>query len=235
LPPPPSPAYVAPDDALLPGGSTRVLPREAQTPPVPDTWLPHIEPVITAAPAHGRIGPGGRALAAAALAVVIVIAGVISVLHAGHHAAPPPPPPEILAPQSPSVGIPTSLSAVVRIAAESSRHTALSTVISMAGITGDPVSITQLQSEQPEYQWVLGDQPSTTNAIISITSAPGIDVIAVSGTNRDICAFGRWSPTTGSEYATMAHVKTCNASSAPQNGWSTIAGGSAQDLPDPSP
>ena len=37
-------------------------------------------------------------------------------------------------------------------------------------------------------------QPSTTNTMISITSAPGIDVIAVSGTNREICAYGRWSP-----------------------------------------
>ena len=64
-----------------------------------------------------------------------------------------------------------------------------------------------------------------------MSSRPGVDVIAVSGTNKDICAYGRWSAAAGPTYVTMAHVKSCTATSAPSNGWSTIAGGAAQDLP----
>ena len=146
----------------------------------------------------------------------------------GHHT---PPGPVLLAPQAPFAGIPTSLSGVVRIEAESSRHTALSVVISAASPSGTPLTLTQLASLQPGYQWVLGNVPSTTNTMISITSAPGIDTIAVSGTNKTICAYGRWSPAAGSTYVTMDHVQTCNAATAPATGWSTLAGGSAQDLP----
>jgi len=67
--------------------------------------------------------------------------------------------------------------------------------------------------------------------MISISSQQGLDVVAVSGTNRSICAYGRWSPATGSTYVTMDHVKTCEAVTAPATGWSTLAGGTAQDLP----
>jgi hypothetical protein len=140
----------------------------------------------------------------------------------------------ILAPVSPSAGIPTSLSAVVRIAAESARHTALSSVISAAGPSGAQVTVAQLASAQPAYQWVAATTPSTTNTIISIASVPGADQIAVSGTNREICAFARWSPAAGASYVTMDHVTTCDADAAPATGWSTVAGGSAQDLPDES-
>ena len=119
----------------------------------------------------------------------------------------------------------------MRIAAESARHTALSTVIATAGTTAMPLTLAQLAAAQPNYQWVNGDEPSTTNTIISITSGPAIDVIAVSGTDRDICAFGRWSPTLGSEYVTMAHVTNCAATNAPTAGWTSSPGGSAQDLP----
>ena len=57
------------------------------------------------------------------------------------------------------------------------------------------------------------------------------DVVAVSGTNHDICAFGRWTPNIGSEYVTMAHVAKCSATNAPTTGWSAQRGGGAQDLP----
>ena len=36
-------------------------------------------------------------------------------------------------------------------------------------------------------------------------------MIAVSGTNKTICAYGRWSPATGSTYVTMDNVSTCSA------------------------
>jgi hypothetical protein len=68
--------------------------------------------------------------------------------------------------------------------------------------------------------------------MISITSAAGSDVVAVSGTNKTICAYGRWTPGAGSTYVTMDNVATCSAATAPATGWSTLPGGTAQDLPD---
>jgi hypothetical protein len=201
--------FGAPDDALIPCAR----PRGA----VPDTMLPRPDPALNA-----------RNVVIAVLAAAIVAAGVYSMLPSGSH---PKAAPTILAPLAPSAGLPTSLSAVVRIAAESARHTALTTVIETAGTSGAPVSLAQLAAAQPDYQWLPGNAASTTNTVISITSGPGIDVIAVSGTDRDICAFGRWSTTFGSDYVTMAHVTDCAATSAPTTGWTSQPGGSAQDLP----
>jgi hypothetical protein len=192
--------------------------------------LPDIEPTITVAPT-----PPSRMSAKTVAIVVIAIIGVglavNHLAHRGHHAASGP---VVLAPQAPFAGLPTSLSAVVRIEAESSRHTALSVVISAASPNGAPLTLTQMAGLQPGYQWVAGNVPSTTNTMISITSTAGSDVLAVSGTNHTICAYGRWSPAAGSTYVTMDNVKTCSASTAPATGWSTLPGGTAQDLPDES-
>jgi hypothetical protein len=228
LPPPPRAAapidagFGAPDDALIPGARPRVV--------VPDTMLPRIDPLVAHAhaPATASSRFNARTIAIGAVAAVIVVAGVYSAIPRGGHAKQPP---TVLAPRPPAAGIPTSLSDVVRIAAESARHTALTTVIETAGSTGAALSLAQLQSSEPSYQWIAGGEPSTTNTIVSITSGTGIDVVAVSGTDRDICAFGRWSPSFGSEYVTMAHVDICSATNAPAVGWSPQPGGSAQDLP----
>jgi hypothetical protein len=234
LPPPPrttaspsAPApngrgFGAPDDALIPGARPRGV--------VPDTMLPHIDPLIVHAPAAVSSRFTAKNIAIGVLAALVVAAGIYSVVpHGGHKKQPP----TILAPRAPAAGLPTSLSDVVRIAAESARHTALTTVVEAAGTTGGLLSLEQLQSEQPTYRWIGGDEPSTTNTVVSITSGTGIDVIAVSGTDRDICAFGRWSPSIGSEYVTMAHVDSCSATNAPTSGWSSQPGGSALDLPGP--
>jgi hypothetical protein len=213
--------YGAPDDALLPGAAPRDI--------GPDTMLPR-EPVVTLAPPVRRSGVNGRSIVVGAVVVACAVGAAFSLTGGGsHHAAPAP---TILAPLSPSAGIPTSLSAIVRIAAESARHTAVSAVISAAGPSGAQLSAAQLSSEQPAYQWVDASTPSTTNTIISIASVAGADQLAVSGTNREICAFARWSPAAGASYVTMDHVTTCDADAAPATGWTTIAGGSAQDLPD---
>jgi hypothetical protein len=226
--------YGAPDDALLPGAAPRdigpdtLLPREA----MPRDPFPR-EPIITVAPPAraSRSGIEVRTFVIGAIVVVCVAGAAFSLFRrgSGHHNAPAP---TILAPQAASAALPTSLSAVVRIAAESSRHTALSAVIAVASANDAPVTIDQLASAQPSFQWVAGNQPSTTNTIISVSSAAGAIQIAVSGTNREICAFGRWSPATGSSYVTMDHVTNCDADAAPATGWSAIAGGSNQDLPD---
>jgi len=215
--------YGAPDDALLPGAAPRDV--------GPDTMLPR-EPVIITAPPVPRSRFNGRSIVIGAVVAACLAGAAFSLIpHGSHHAAPTP---TILAPLSPAAGLPTSLSAIVRIAAESSRHTAMSAVISAAGPIGAQVTTAQLSSEQPSYQWVDATTPSTTNTIISVASVPGADQIAVSGTNHEICAFARWSPAAGATYVTMDHVTTCDADAAPATGWSTIAGGSAQDLADES-
>lgn len=231
LPPPPRPSlpsarpldtsFGAPDDALIAGARPRGV--------VPDTLLPREDPLVyrVTPPAPSLFNV--KTIAAGVLALAVVVAGVYSVIpHGGGKTKELP---TVLAPRSPAAGIPTSLSDVVRIAAESARHTALETVIGAAGSSGAALSLPELQAEEPNYQWIAGDQPSTTNTIISTTSGTGIDVIAVAGTDKDICAFGRWSPTLGSEYVTMAHEPNCTATNTPTTGWSTQAGGSAQDLP----
>jgi hypothetical protein len=190
--------------------------------------LPHIDPLIVHASPPATSLVNAKNIAIGVLAILVVAAGVYSMVPHGSHKKQLP---TILAPRPPAAGLPTNLSDVVRIAAESARHTALTTVIDAAGTTGTQLTIGQLQIAQPSYQWVEGGEPSTTNTVVSITTGTGIDVIAVSGTDRDICAFGRWSPTIGSEYVTMAHVDNCSATNAPTNGWTSQAGGSAQDLP----
>lgn len=221
LAPPPAPtSFGTPDDALLPGARPHGV--------LPDTKLTRIDALLPHAPAPASARFNRRTITIGALALVIVVAGAFSLRpHGGQTKQPA----TILAPRPPSAGIPTNLSDVVRIAAESARHTALTTVIEIAGTTGAPLTLSQLETAQPSYEWVTGSEPSTTNTVISITSGQGIDVIAVSGTDHDICAFGRWSSTIAAEYVTMAHVKDCAATSAPLTGWSTQRGGSARDLP----
>jgi len=221
------------DDALLPGGARangHVVSQPIPEPPTgPDTWLPRVDHALLAAEAATpKLRVSKPAIAIGACVLVCLVAGAYSLTHHSHHE---PSVPTILAPREPFAGIPTSLSDVVRIEAESSRHTALSVIMSAASSNGAALSTAQLAGLQPGYQWIPGNQPSTTNTQISVSSGPGIDVIAVSGTNKDICAYGRWSTAAGPSYVTMAHVTSCTATSAPTDGWSAIAGGAAQDLP----
>jgi hypothetical protein len=222
------------DDALLPAGARAnghalsVAP-VSERPAGPDNWLPRVDPAViihAPPPAPSRLNP--RTIAIGAGAVLFVVAVIFTMTRPSHHTSTAP---TILAPREPYVGIPTNLADVVRIEAESTRHTALSVIISAASPNGAALTTQQLTGLQPGYQWQLANQPSTTNTQISVASAQGADVIAVSGTNKDICAFGRWSPTAGATYVTMAHLPTCAATQAPATGWSPIAGGAAQDLP----
>lgn len=222
------------DDALLPGGAHvnghAVHQPRPERPSGPDNWLPRIDPALlaaeTAAAAKPRVSK--QTIAVGAFVLVCIAAVGYALTHQGHHESSAP---TILAPKEPFVGIPTSLADVVRIEAESSRHTALSVIISAASTDSAPLSTAQLAGLQPGYHWLPGNQASTTNTEISVSSGAGVDVIAVSGTDKDICAYGRWQTASGPTYVTMAHVKSCTATSAPTDGWSTIAGGTAQDLP----
>jgi hypothetical protein len=135
--------------------------------------------------------------------------------------------PVALDPRAPTAGLPTSLGAIVRIQAESSRRTALQTVEQLG--SGDVVG---LAAAQPNYKWVAGDQPSTDPHIVSVAQRTGAVTIAVSGSSKDVCAFGRWSTGSTPVYVTMAHEPACAAVYAPDAGWSTQPGGAASDLPD---
>jgi hypothetical protein len=135
--------------------------------------------------------------------------------------------PVVLAPKPPTNGLTTSLDDVVRMVAESSRRNALQAVESVG--SGD---LTQLKLAQPNYTYIRGDQASTDPQTVSVAQNQSTVTIAVSGSNKDICAYGRWAPGSTPVYVTMAHEPACAATTAPNVGWSTEPGGAASDLPD---
>jgi hypothetical protein len=135
--------------------------------------------------------------------------------------------PVVLSPRAPTAGLPTSLSAIVRIEAESTRHTALQTVEQVG--TAD---IASLAARQPSYHWLAGVQPSTDPHAVSVGQSEDVETVAVAASNHDVCAFGRWSTGSTAQYVTMAHEPTCAAVDAPNAGWSSEPGGAASDLPD---
>jgi hypothetical protein len=135
--------------------------------------------------------------------------------------------PVVLAPKPPVAGLTPDLGAIVRVEAESARHTALQAVASIG--SGDPAA---LAAAQPDYKWVAGNQPSADPHTVSVLQNTADVTIAVAATNHDVCAFGRWAKNTTPIYVTMGHQQSCAAVNAPTIGWSTQPGGAASDLPD---
>ncbi len=135
--------------------------------------------------------------------------------------------PVALAPRPPTQGLPTSLDVIVRVEAESTRHTALQAVADVASADRGA-----LAAAQPDYAWVAGNQPSADPHTVSVAQNPGNVTVAVAASNHDVCAFGKWAPNTTPVYVTMAHEETCAAVDAPSIGWSPQAGGADSDLPD---
>jgi hypothetical protein len=136
--------------------------------------------------------------------------------------------PVVLAPKAPTNGLPTSLETIVRMEAESSRRNALQAV-EQAG-SGD---VAKLAAIQPNYTYIAGDQASKDPHTVSVLqSDSAVVTIAVSASNKDICAYGRWAQGGTPVYVTMAHEPSCSAATAPATNWSTEAGGAASDLPD---
>jgi len=136
--------------------------------------------------------------------------------------------PVVLAPKAPTNGLPTSLDSIVRMEAESSRRNALQAVEQVG--SGD---VARLAAVQPNYTYIAGDQASKDPHTVSVLQTDSAVVtIAVSASNKDICAYGRWAQNGTPVYVTMAHEPSCSAITAPAIGWSTEAGGAASDLPD---
>lgn len=176
-----------------------------------------------------RNAPWGVIVVALVLVPMAVIGFALAHGRNRHRAAP-----VVLAPRAATAGLPTSLADVVRIEAESTRHTALQAVENAATANGT-ADIGNVAAMQPSYTWLVGTQPSTGPQVVSFEDANGVATIAVGASNKDVCAFGRWSPNTTPTYVTMAHLPACRAVDAPASGWSTEPGGAASDLPDAQP
>jgi hypothetical protein len=176
--------------------------------------------------AAGRAGSDNRKWIVAGIALFVVAAVATAYLTFGpgahKHLAP-----VALAPKAPTAGLPTTLGDIVRIEAESSRRNALQAVEQVGS-----GNVGQLASAQPNYTYIGGNQASTDPHTVSVAQNGSTVTIAVSGSNKDICAYGQWAPNTTPIYVTMAHEPSCSAVTAPTSNWSTEPGGAASDLPD---
>jgi hypothetical protein len=169
----------------------------------------------------------GKWAALAGMVIFLVVAIAVAALAIKPGAKTSAQTPVVLAPKPPVASLTPDLGAIVRVEAESARHTALQAVASIE--SGDPGA---LAAAQPDYKWVAGNQPSADPHTVSVVQNPGDVTIAVAASNHDVCAFGRWSKNTTPVYVTMGHQQSCAAVNAPTTGWTTQAGGAASDLPD---
>ncbi len=185
-------------------------------------------PVVVRPPAAASRSRQGPAIIA--VLVVAIAFGGYQLVRPHHHAKAAP---EILAPHPASAGLPSSLHDVVRIQAESTRKFAIQAVEQLANDESRELTTSALAQMQPGYQWIAGDQVSTTSTMISFDNTQGVVTVAVSTSSREVCAFGRFTIAAGPSYVTMANLPKCRAIDAPAEGWSTEAGGAASDLPDP--
>jgi hypothetical protein len=135
--------------------------------------------------------------------------------------------PVVLPPRPPVQGLTSDLGDIVRVQAESTRHTALQAVAQVGS-----ANLGALAAAQSNYAWVGGNEPSPDSHTVSVVQNAGNVTIAVAASNHDVCAFGQWSSNASPVYVTMAHQHSCAAVNAPSTGWSTQPGGASSDLPD---
>ena len=167
----------------------------------------------------------------AAMVALLVVVGVGAAVYAFHGGSHGKKTPVVLAAHAPTAGLPHSLEDVVRQQAESSRQTALAAIAQVSPAGGATLDPHQLEQVQPSLTWVPADQSSTGPNQVSMAQSDGHVTIAIAASSRDVCAFAVWSPGAASRYVTMGNVSSCRAVDAPSSGWSTLAGGSASDLP----
>jgi hypothetical protein len=187
-------------------------------------------PIIRAAPPAHRSHTG---LIVGIVVAIAIVVGAVSFIHSLHHTKPAP---EVLAPRPATAAIPGSLAAVTRQQAESTRHFALQAAEQLIQENGstDQITLRSLGQMQPGYQWIAGDQPSTTYNMVSTDVSQGVVTVAVSTPSKEVCAFGRFSTDAGPSYVDMANMPQCRALDAPAQGWGSDPGGSPSDLPDDS-
>ncbi len=198
--------------------------------PPPEMAEAMFAPRLVAAPAPPTVP--NRSLRGPAIALgVIALFAIATWFTMHHHGSSSHAAPQVLAPRPPSAGLPTNLDDVVRMRAESTRHTAMQAIEAETG-AGGSVSVADLATRQPGYHWVDANTDSSDINAISIASDQGEVVIAVAASNHSICAFGRRRAPAPPEYVTMSNMPQCRAANAPNVGWSNEAGGAASDLPD---
>jgi len=210
-PPTPVAAPVAPTETLAPHGD----------------FYASMAPVVVRPPERARRSPQSVAIIAAIVAAIAF--GGYQLIRPHPHAKVAP---SVLPPRAASAGIPSSLHDAVRIQAESTRKFAIQAVEQLANDESRELTTTALAQMQPGYQWIAGDQPSTTSTMISFDDTQGVVTVAVSTSSREVCAFGRYTTADGPSYVTMANLPQCRAIDAPTDGWSSEAGGAGSDLPD---
>ncbi len=179
-----------------------------------------------------RGGPGTNASAGKWIVLIAMVVFVVAAVATAYFTIRPgasadPQTPVVLPARPPVSGLTPNLADIVRVEAESTRHTALQAVEQVGS-----ADLGALATAQSNYTWVAGNQPSPDSHTVSVTQNPGDVTIAVAASNHDVCAFGRWAQNSPPVYVTMAHQHSCAAVNAPSAGWSTQPGGASSDLPD---
>jgi hypothetical protein len=169
----------------------------------------------------------GKWIALAGMVVFVIAAVAIAWFTIRPGAAAKADTPVVLPARPPAQGLTPNLADIVRVEAESTRHTALQAVAQVGNGNLGP-----LAAAQSNYAWVGGSEASPDPHTVSVVQNAGNVTIAVAASNHDVCAFGQWSQNATPVYVTMAHEHTCAAVNAPTTGWSTQPGGASSDLPD---
>jgi hypothetical protein len=162
-----------------------------------------------------------------AIIVMLALGGAVYVMRGGGGSASDDAPVVLEPQESMSGGIPGSLSDAVRVQAESNRQTAAAAVMQTTTQTGGGIDRALLHQAQPDFEWLGSGDSSTSPKEVSIGDTPEGIMIAISASNKTVCAFARLSNQGGgpAEYVTMGNMKSCAAEDAPADGWSQRSGG----------
>ncbi|HVJ95927.1 MAG TPA: hypothetical protein VNC41_03755, partial [Acidimicrobiia bacterium] len=179
-------------------------------------------------PAPARSSSSTGMVVAAVVVVLAISAAAYLFARGGDTAGTSGDAPVVLSPNEPMKGgIVGSLSDAVRVQAESNRQTALSAVMQTQAQNGRGVDRALLHQAQPDFEWLDPSTSSSGPKEISIGETDDGIVIAISASNKTVCAFGHLPMAGGgvAEYVTMGNMSSCAATDAPTEGWSELAGG----------
>lgn len=180
-------------------------------------------------PAPERTSHSPGMVFAAILVVVAVGAGAYALMKGGgDDATGSADAPVVLSGNEPMAGgIPGALSSAVRVQAESNRQRAFAALMQTQMQADGPLDREMLARAQPDLVWLGASESSEGPKEVSLAEPSDGFVIAISASNKTVCAFGRL-PNQGTgvgEYVTMGNMSSCAATDAPTGGWSQLAGG----------
>jgi hypothetical protein len=217
----------APTAAAPATGSQSTAPPRSSLDPFGDFGT-NTRPSYTTQPEPAPAGKNHSAgMVFVAILVVLALGAAVYVLRSGDGSKDTDAPVVLEPQESMSGGIPGSLSDAVRVQAESNRQTAAAAVMQTRLQHGGVVDRALLHQAQPDFEWLEAGDSSTSPKEVSIDDSPEGIVIAISASNKTVCAFARL-PKQGAgpgEYVTMGNVSSCAATDAPTDGWSQLSGG----------